>query len=560
VYEGRFARVEAVWTAWAGDPRLGLDVKVTGKAQAWIDREALVFEVAEPAASLGRDLRFGKVEPGARRYADRWTPKRVIAGQGGRALHFGAWEGFEGLEAEGLDRGARVTLELDDARNHPFRPLRDCKALGDEATVPRDRRGRAPKATHEAHAQLWVGHTWAPVVQRWPDGRQAALALLDPDPNTTPRRFDALLQGHSDTSNEQLYGNGGLLTDKLPITRALYAGPAGAGKTDLRTLASQARKHGVTFANASASPQLDPLLTEELGMAPMKELGARVWLDDGQGCESFTGEGWSKGDNGLAGLLASHGYGYVSQAREVEPDVGGLNVFLARGAQSRPVFLWANPRTRQRLYHFAAVDLRGGRATVASRLALPALKRLVQERGLLVAEVPLDAVRSSVESLAPDGLMEQDGEHYRPSEELIGLLEDIKGLRGEADAEEAEGGLWVSAVDPLLDRVRGVEQVKVVARADGGFEVRNDADVGLEGLTLALPGGRYAVKAASGVAVKTAVRGEGAQQETLVWLDLKPHGREEVSVWLDEQTPLQPLVPVRWVLEAGAAPPAVPSP
>jgi hypothetical protein len=224
------------------------------------------------------------------------------------------------------------------------------------------------------------------------------------------------------------------------------------------------------------------------------------------------------------------------------------------------VFLWANPRTRQRLYHFAAVDLRGGRATVASRLALPALKRLVQERGLLVAEVPLDAVRSSVESLAPDGLMEQDGEHYRPSEELIGLLEDIKGLRGEADAEEAEGGLWVSAVDPLLDRVRGVEQVKVVARADGGFEVRNDADVGLEGLTLALPGGRDAVKAASGVAVKTAVRGEGAQQETLVWLDLKPHGREQVSVWLDEQTPLQPLVPVRWVLEAGAAPPAVPSP
>jgi hypothetical protein len=530
-HQGRFARVQATWRATPGDPRLTLEVTVQHDLEAWPDREALSFTLLDDAAAMGRDLRFVSVTNGQRHHIDRWTPRRVIAGQGDRALHLLAQE-WTGAELTGRPQGADLTLEWEDARDHPFRPLDNCQDP-DAERAAHDREPRQGAVTRRATLQL--GHTWMPWAGRAPEGRAGAVALLDVTPATTPAQLSALLWRHSDQS-EPRFNTGGVLGHGLRLTRALYAGSAGLGNPPVANIVRSAEELGVRVANHSATAEQDPLDLNEAGMNPMAAHKATTWVEALDGCEDFHGDGWRDGKASLSGLLARHGYQYIWSGQHRQPAPGALNLLRPQDRDARAPLLWTHSRSGHAFHLFAAMDLTGGRARIKPLFQRAALDRLAQERGLLLARVSLDTVSSD------DGFLRREGSHYITTTELEEILDELE------HAQE-EGDLWIATVEDLLTRLRALDALHIEPLPDGRLRLHNRGATDLLGLTLHLPGGRYELRPEGAALAGSRANGEGAQAETLAWLDLPAGAAQTLQILDPAGAPISPLIPAQWALQ-----------
>ncbi len=518
IHTGALSRVEATWTIREGDPRVSLKVAVEYLEDAWPDREAVELELFDRPAALGRDLRFAAIDVQHKAVSDRWTPHRVIAGAGDRALQLTAW-GFEAMEVTGTATGGRVSLEIDDARNHPFRPMADCATPeGALERAAQDRRARKKGDRLDLQAELWIGHTWGPMLSRLPAGRQAALALIDDGPAPEARKLAAILWGHSDPTDPR-YGNGGLLSHELTMTRSI---PSGGGDEALAELIKNVSEMGVRVAAQSLPGE-------------GAKLGHAVLLDRFKGCDDFHGKGWRAG--ALPEDLA-----YVWSGMTPEADRDDLNMLRPGQRALRTPILWSHNRASRPLAFFHTLNLAAGRTRLlGQQLTQANLDRLVKERGILAARVELDTVSGSAEAQKLDGMIvAQDEGHFATTGDLETRLFEMKQL-------VETGDLWIAGLEDLAGRLQALDHVRVRPLADGRLRIKNAGEGNIEALTIGLPGSGYAVELkGQALAAQRDVQLPRGQRETWIWFDLPAGAEVTLTVNDDRGYRLQPLIPVRW--------------
>lgn len=502
---GEVATLKVSWRFEAGDPRARLQGTLTWTADTHPDREALSLTLHERPAVVGRDLRFQTVAEGKTAYSDRWTPHRLIAGTGERALQVMA-QGFEAMVAEGTSDGAALTFEVDDARNHPL----SAPCPGDEGKSPnRDRQRRRAGDKVSFSVELWLGHTWGPMVGRLPEGRQAAMALIDDSRSLDERRLSAMLWGHSNAEDPR-YGNGGFLGFGVPMTVSL---PTTTGDA-LRELADNAHKLGVGLALRAPTA------------APST---ASTWMGPPPGCAAPPPAAMSV-------LWSGH---------NTAPEPRNLNMLSPARAHERATTLWARqsaaggPR-----WYFKTVALDGGLIQLRRNLTPQSLERLVKERGVLIARTTLaDPGDSPLGDQIDDILKQEEDAHFVVAGNLEKRLVDIK------DLSEQET-LWLTSVDTLVNWLQASRAVTLHPLSDGRLRLKHPGQNPLKGLTLALPGQGYTVSIGkdSPKGQRVVDMGRG-QKETWVWFDLQPGQDALITVADDKGYRLQPLIPVRWSVD-----------
>ncbi len=535
VHEGSRAKVEATWTLEPGSPLVSLEVTATWLVDSYPDREALILASTGPVALLGRDLERKVVEAGNRSFADTHTPHIARLGDGATIpADLVAW-GFEGLEVQAEPGAYQIFLELDDARNHPFRPASDCTTdRGRRTRSPRDRRLRSAGTTQNWSAALRLGDGWTPTPWRNPEGRAAALSVVDAAPGTSARRLRTLLWGHSDTTDPR-YGNGGFLGHRLSITKGIHTGPRGMGSSRFAETVRRAAGTGVRFANQSASAEEDEPALNEAGMDILATVEARVWVDAGNGCEDFFGNGWRKGR--LAEPLADHGYTWIWSTQDAPWSAGaGLNQLRAGRRGMRTPLLWKHNAARKEFGYFEALDLAFGKQRVARALAENQLQRLIEERGVSIVRTAFDRTTVS-DVLAESGMIvREDNGHYVLDGELEKALFEMEDLSG-------RGLLWVTTVEELGERYTQLQHVQVRPTPTGAVAITNHGTGRILDWTVAIP-------SASAVIGGSAPKGTRKYADsTVVWFDLPPGE----TVILEARTDSGDLVPaargVNWTSE-----------
>jgi hypothetical protein len=531
-HKGQRAEVVATWTFEDGSPVAVLDVTAQWLVDAYPDREALILSASRPVIMLGRDLELAQVEAGNRAFADAYTPH--IAQIGARSttpVELAAW-GFEGMEASATPGAAELFLELDDARNHPFRPASDCTSdKGRRTRSPRDRRLRQAGTKASWRAILRVGEGWTPTPWRNPEGRPAALAVIDAAPGTSARRLRTLLWGHSDTGDPR-YGNGGFLGHRLSITKGIHTGPRGMGSSRFAETVRAAAGTGVRFANQSASAEEDEPALNEAGMDILATVEARVWVDAGNGCEDFFGNGWRKGR--LAEPLADHGYTWIWSAHDAPWSAGaGLNQLRPSRRGMRAPILWKHNAARSEFGFFEAVDLAFGKRRVARALAESQLQRLIEERGVSIVRTAFDRTTVSDVLAEPGMIVREDNGHYVLDGELEKALFEMEDLSG-------RGLIWVTTTEEMGARYQTMAGVQMAPTPTGGVAITNTGSSRIDNWTVAVPGATANVDGNPPKGTRT----HGTK--TVVWFDLPP----ETTVLLEARDTGGELIPaassVRW--------------
>ena len=543
-HAGQRATVVATWTVEDGSPTVTLDIEATWSVDSYPDREALVLTTSRAVDSVGRDLGSAPVEPGNRAYADALTPHIARFGQGtALPAEFVAW-GFEGLEVHAAPGSTELFLELDDARSHPFRPSADCTTeRGRNTRSARDRRLRPAGTKSTWRAALRLGEGWTPTPWRNPEGRAAAIAVVDAAPGTSAHRLRTLLWGHSNTADPR-YGNGGFLGHRLPMTKGIHTGPRGMGSSRFSETVRRAAGTGVKFANQSATSEEDEPALNEAGMDILATVDARVWIDAGNGCEDFFGNGWRKGR--LAEPLAAHGYRWIWAATDEPWSAGaGLNQLRANRRGMRTPVLWRHDAARHEFGFFQTLDLSFGKERVARALAESQLQRLIQERGVSIVRTAFDRTTVS-DVLAESGMIvREDNGHYVLDGELEKVLFDMEDFSG-------RGQLWVTTVEELGDRYRALGTVNVHPTPSGAVAVTNDGPDRITDWSVAVPGATVNVDGSppKGSTTYGDVR--------VVWFDLAP-GATVIVEARDATGELIPAAhPLRWTPGPKAALAAAP--
>lgn len=538
-HDGKRARVTATWVVEAGSPLITLTVDAEWKVDSHPDREALVLSTRRPVSALGRDLSLKPVTSGNRMFADATTPHLATLGTGASLpVQLQAW-GFQGMEVAAANGVTKLTLEVDDARNHPFRPAADCTSdRGRRDRLARDRRTRQAGEKQRWHATLQVGDGWAPAPWRNPAGFAGALAVVDAAPGSSARRLRTLLWGHSDTKDPR-YGNGGFLGHHLSITKGIHTGPRGMGSSRFAETVRRAAGTGVKFANQSASAEEDEPSLNEAGMDILATVDAKVWVDAGDGCEDFFGNGWRKGR--LAEPLAEHGYAWIWSAQDAPWTPGaGLNQLRPGRRSLRPNIFWQHDAARHDFGFFAALDLSFGKQRVVRALSENQLNRLVTERGVSVVRTTFDRTTVAGSQAESGMIVREDDGHYVLDGELEKVLFDMEDLSG-------RGQLWVTTVEELGQRYRQLRDVRVLPTADGRIAVTNHGKDKLVDWSAVVPG--------------TVVNIDGSPPKgsrlygelNVVWFDLPP----ETTVYIESRDTdgklVAPAAPVRWSVTGPAA-------
>ncbi len=503
-HKGPEASLDVTWTFRPGDPRVGLDVTVTYTQDTYPDLEHLTFELLERPAVLGRDLKFATVAPNKTVFSDRSTPHRLIAGSAERALQWTA-QGFDAMQVTGTNTGALVTLELDDARNHP---ARGCDG---EQHINEPRQHRLAGTKRQFSGQIWVGHTWGPLVTRWPEGRQAALALLDDSQALDDARLGALMWGHSNLDDPR-YGNGGLLGHGLQGTVTL----PGLLPASLVKMATDAQELGIDFALRAPAA------------AASKGLKASTWSADPAQCPTTEPQ---------SGTL------YRWSGMSSPPEQDNLNLLRPARRQDRAVVFWPHNRAGQQEHLFRTLSVDGGLLQLRRNITPKGLERLLKERGITILRTSMaDPGNSPLGDGVDNAIQEGKAGHFSTAPKLETLLLDLK-------MPVEDGKLWATSVSSMGQRLEAISKIQVSPQADGRIMVTNTTDAPIKGMTLSLPGYGYSVEVdGKSVAQQRVLEMSRGQRETWVWFDLPASKSALVTVNDDKGYRLQPLIPVRWKL------------
>src|SRR5262245_526633 len=158
---------------------------VTYRQPANVRRETLEIELPAPsgARTIFRDGRLRELN-GAPLHMDAFGPKYIEAMSENASTVLVATGGLEGFAAQQLPGGrVRVSLELDDTANHPFRAESKCVRNWRHPPKMADHSTRQRSSGEIATYRFFLGQTAAHptplVMQRFSSGARAALALTD---------------------------------------------------------------------------------------------------------------------------------------------------------------------------------------------------------------------------------------------------------------------------------------------------------------------------------------------------------------------------------------------
>ncbi|MEL6182198.1 MAG: hypothetical protein AAFS10_24785, partial [Myxococcota bacterium] len=446
--------------------------------------------------------------------------------------------GLDGLEVVSINHGTALVMELDDARNHPFRPVAQCGSDDTRTTVHHayDRHLRRQGESMTLQVEVGLGHTWSPVISRYPEGREAAVALIDTASTQDANHLSALLWGHSDPDDPR-FGNGGFLGNNLTLTRSLAPTPAVLADSKLMQIAQQGHDQGLQFAAHTAGLD-DPSLLAEGLTALGEKAHTKTWIDHDprHECSSFQATGWR--NSKLVEQMVSEGTTTVWSNLPTRTTGISVNVMRPERPEVRTPLLWRHARSGHDMMMFSALELSA--PSFQRRLTHGALKKLARERGVLIARTRFESNSSDPTTPSDGALLARDGEALISSPALEQVLFEL------SDARQ-NGQVWVTTVDALTRWLSHLEKVELTPLSDGRLRLTNRGETDLKGLTLLLPGGAYEARLndepLTGHRVTAAPR---KLRDTLVWFDLDAHSSALLTIEDDQGRRLQPLVPVRW--------------
>jgi hypothetical protein len=507
-----------------------------------VHRETLELAWAAPASAraIFRDGRLRDLN-GSPLHVDAFGAKYVEADFEDSAIVLSATGDLEGLTAQKLAGGRlRVSLELDDTANHPFRAESRCVHNWRHPAKMADHSTRQRAAGEIATYRFFLGRTAAHptplVMQRFSAGARAALAWTDHADQSSYETLRALLYGSAafgGLSEPSPAGplatpgrsiGRGIVGHHLRFTKALFFDSVGLAKpqledTRVRTLAQALVAAGSEVIPHSATPRSDTRATTERALRFFHNLSARNWIDHQPetNCEALTDRGWKPGDPFYIGdLFAQYGIRYAWSGLDPIPPDGGLNML---GARTPWLYRFA-----PNLYLWSSVwmYLEAPRFFVA--MAPDRLDRLEDERGLHIAHTYL-------ESLHPRGryrarhVLVQDGNAVVTSPEFEALLAEL-------ERRQERGTLEVAPVSALADHALALAHVELRYQEDGRVVLRNSGNEPIAGATFTAP---------CEVTVDgTAPRHARTESDGYTfWLDLLP-GRE-VVVQLEQGAFLTPV-------------------
>jgi hypothetical protein len=476
-----------------------LQVRLRWRRSAGLQRAAVTLGWSGDLAwAVGRDLLPAPLTSPVR--TGRGTP--LLAGAGPLLL-----TGGPGLVAALLAparAGLSATLYLDDAAERPFATYLGCleklprldqggasgyRAL--ERKRPWTESPRRPGDEDRLEATLHAlgpGQAMPLVVERWPRGARAAVVFTDHADRTDPAALRAVLFGHSDPRAEGSRG-AGLLGRGLAVTRSFFVRPGSGTLSDPETLrlASWLIGAGSEVALHSITEARDDREAIRAGLEAAAPLRPETWIDHQPyvNCEALSAQGAEPGSPWEArGLLVEGGIRWTWAAG----DVAGF-----RAVEVRDLFTAAPPGDPSpaiyplpgdpRLWVFQSSFFHAPPAELARALSDGPLDRLERGGGLFVAHTYLGAGPATT----PPG----------PSAARLPVRSDGRGaLVIDPALDEALARLAARVAAGRLvslpwaeagDRLRALGEVEVRYLADGGAAVINHGEVGIGGLTVALP-------------------------------------------------------------------------
>lgn len=521
------------------DASVSLEASIRYLEPVEVEREAVRLRLAGPAAAVGRDLSFERVDRPLR--VDRGTPVVV---SGAEVMLAGGPGIVAARYAPGGTRErpeVAVDLVLDDAGAHPFavypRCLDEVPGLSDGSSPVSfsdlERKRSLARTTRRAGDTvagrvtlypLLPGRAALPlVVERWPAGARGAVVITDHADRTDPVALRALLHGDSRLVCRP-GGPLGLLGHGLRMTKSffLHARRGGLDEPETRQLALELLAAGSEVASHSPTGSADDREAVRAALPALAAFGVVTWIDHQPytNCEAFSSEGWRSGGRyGIRDLLAAAGFRWIWEAGDRggfgrEPRVENLFTVDEPGAADPPIYpLPVDPG----LWVFQSTMFQGTPRALAAALSDQALDRLERERGLFVAHTYLSAsprttsrpelVSRLVVRQLPDGALELDP-----------LFDQAL---GRIAARVRAGTLASLTLAEAAERLRDLGEVEVRYLDDGAAEVDNHGALPIAGLTVAVPAGgmRLAVEGAK-------VAGSaGEPDRTRVWFDLPAGGR-----------------------------------
>ena len=476
-----------------------------------VRRETLELDLAAPAGAktIGRDGRLHALD--APVHVDAYGPKYVEAADADAATVFVGTGDLEGLQVSRAGGRVRVSLELDDTANHPFRAESKCVRNWRHPAPMREHAARQRMAGEIATYRFFLGRTAAHpaplVVQRYSDGARAALALTDHADQSSHDTLRALMYGSSEGG-----GSGGILGHHLRITKALFFDSAGLAKPQLddprvQKLARELVAAGSEVVPHSATPRSDSRDTTERALKFFHELLARNWIDHQPetNCEAFTDRGWKPGDPYYIGdLFAQYGIRYAWSGLDPLKADQGLNLLTTRTPWlfrfAKDLYLWSSA--------WMYVDA----AKFYTALAPDRLDRLEDERGLHIAHTYLESLHDRGKYRARHVLV-HDGAKITTAPEFEAFLADL-------ERRQERGTLEVAPVATLADHALALAHVELRYQDDGSVVLRNSGNDPIAGATFTAP---------CEVTVDGATPGHARTESDgyTFWLDLLP-GRDVV--------------------------------
>lgn len=516
-------------------PRVTLELAISYSSSVQVLRE--VFRLRTGAVDqirlLDRAYRVQSASAGA--FVDALTPHRLWLQAGSAKLTLAGTTGVQGFWIRpGAAREREIVLEIDHPSNHPLVRLLECRAKYDES-IPvnstwRNLSTRRAGEVVRARLEWVVGPNRMPEPMRYPEGRRAALVLVDHADQSDTGKLEALAFGATGAVSEGRVGaiypglvNRGLRYSKSVFVARVPPYAAHFDAPDYRRLLERMAAAGVEVGlhSISGAPD-DPVRSGPLIASFRGAFAGQTWIDHqpDTNCEAVTNRGSDpKSRWYILPLLRAYGFRYLWNGLDMELPPNTLNMLRPDRPGLRPAAVYAAPQLElsgeRPFVLFSSAWLYHRRARVLAQLVPERLDALQDEHGLLIGHVYLDTYRplsrwrgrELLEQVSPLGLAPR-----------YALRPEVDQVFQRLARRQAARELWVVGVEALAEHLLAAMRVRLRATA-AGVQVGCDdctSAAGVPGFTLRLPApvARVAVNGAPPAGQR--MMGEGLW----VWFDL----------------------------------------
>ncbi len=508
-----------------------------------VHREALVFSVPKGVELYGVDRYYQLQKARSPLLIGVASPVALLLERGRRRI---AWYGSPSLpRALWRPRRRQLELELDHRLHHPLRaferctrPLRAFPPPRRDLSTTRRRLGERVRA----QGRFVLAPRVLVVAQRYPNGYAAALSFTDHADQSSADKLEAFAFGASGALKRGELGPrfAGFVNRGLRYTKTIFLAQARAYDRQFddaryRKVLAELQRRGSEIGVHSPSGGADtPRRTRALLSAFVSAYRGRNWIDHQPytNCEALSMHGLDPRSRWyVLPELRRAGFRYVWAVPDVGIRRGSLNMLRGRGAAARRAAVYRHPRLgggkAQQMIAFRSAMLFAPRERFLRRFSAASLKRLVDERGLLIGHVYLDSHR-------PRGLFANRSLLRREPSGRYVLRKVVDALFLRLAALQRQRALWVTGVEALAHHLMAAQALTVGYRVDGKLGLRGVVG----GLTLriwALAGvGAYAGSGGRPAALSAKVDGQPAtlsQGKNAAWeLVLATKGRALIEL------------------------------